>query len=150
MNLYCNQVFKDKNSNDQRNLQDPWTGEVSQHSWSLPDRFFTLIRIPGSDDANECSDFGVLLHFHDSAFRWLKDGRLVYVWNADSHNGLVSEGAQVHKAWVDVLVHGLHHNVVCAPALKVQRLKKGKEKVGFFFLQLIRDQGSIFKRHAAQ
>lgn len=92
--------------------------------FAIPDRFILHIWIPGSDDANQCSYFGILLHFHDSALCWLKDGWLVYVRHADPNNGLVSEGTQVHEARVDMLIYGLHHNVVCALALEVQRLKE--------------------------
>lgn len=93
------------------------------HGLFVPDGFLHLVWIPGTDDANQSTCFGILLHLHDGALCRLKDGRLVDVRNADSHNGLVSEGTQVHKAWVYVLVDGLHHNVVSAFALKVQWLK---------------------------
>lgn len=109
-----------------------WSKQL--HNWHglfIPDGFFTLVWILRTDDANQSSCLGVLLHLHDGALCGLKGGRLVDVRNADSHNGLVSEGTQVHKAWVYVLVNGLHHNVVRALALKVQwltRKKKIKQK----------------------
>ncbi|TNN78694.1 hypothetical protein EYF80_011098 [Liparis tanakae] len=64
------------------------------------------------DDANHRSYFGILLHLHDSALCWLKDGRLVYVRHADANDGLVSEGTQVDEARVDVLIHRLHDNIL--------------------------------------
>lgn len=99
----------------------------AQRHWTrlfVPDGLLHLVWIPGTDDANQGTCLGVLLHLHDGALCRLEDGRLVDVRNADPHNRLVSEGTQVHKAWVYVLVDGLHHNVVSALALKVQWLKK--------------------------
>lgn len=89
----------------------------------IPDRFVLHIWIPGSDNSNQCSYFGILLYFHYSAFNWLKKWWLINVRHTDSDNGLVTEGAQVHEARVYMLVNSLYHHIVCALALKVQRLK---------------------------
>lgn len=102
-------------------------GFTGSSSPILPDRFILHIWISGSDDTHKSSHFGILLHFHDGTLCWLKDWRLVYVRNADPYDGLISEGTQVHKTRVNMLIYCLHHNVVCALALKVQRLKEKQD-----------------------
>lgn len=98
----------------------------------IPDWFILHVRIPGSHDADQRSNFGVLLDFHDGSFCRLEDGRLVYVRNADPNNGLISERTQVHKARVHVLIYRFHHNIVCSLVLKVKWLKdKMSEKTSF-------------------
>ena len=95
----------------------------ASHPSILPDRCILHIRISGSDDANQSAYFRVLLHFHDSALCRLEDGRLIDVRHTDPHDGLVPEGAQVHEAGVNVLIHRLHHDVVRSLALEVQLLE---------------------------
>lgn len=57
----------------------------------LPDWFIFHVRIPGGYNADQRSDFCVLLDFHDGSVSRLEDGRFVYVRNADTNNGLISK-----------------------------------------------------------
>lgn len=102
-------------------------GVVGLRSLIVPDRFILHIRISGRDDADQRSHFSILLHLHDGAFCWMKDGGLIYVRHADPDDGLVSERAQVNEAGVHVLIYCLHHHIVCALALKVQWLEDEKD-----------------------
>lgn len=93
----------------------------------LPDRCVLHIWVPGSDNADECSQLGVLLHLHNGALCRTKNGRLVCIRHAYPHDGLVPEGAQSGlKAGVRMLVDRLHYYVVCAFALEVQGLNVGR------------------------